>query len=188
MSYLDRAKEWCSNEEIKAAAKHLRECKHLINPNGMSDLYFNAPENTTTSVMTAILLDSGINPLQYLSYVPEYYGTGLFKGKLLIPNHIKVIGENAFTSGDIETLIIPEGVLVIEERAFAHCPYLKEIYLPSSITTIKKQAFAFDDKLVIINYNGTREQYGDIDHDPDSIYYNIDTPIHLVCTDTEDTI
>jgi hypothetical protein len=188
MSYLDRAKKWCSNEEIKYAAKYLKENKHLITPNEMSDLYFNAPDNTTTSVMTAILLDSGINPLKYLPYVPEYYGYGLFIGDLILPKHIRVIGENAFANCDIESVHIPEGAYLIEYQAFYRCHHLSEIYLPSSITVIKERAFAYDDNLVTIKYNGTIEEYADIDHNPDSTYYDIDTPIHLICTDREDTI
>ena len=188
MSYLDRAKEWCSNDELQCAAKYLRENRHLIAPNRMYDLYFNAPENTTASVMTAILLDSGVDPLMYLSDIPQYYGTGLFIGDLILPEHIKIIGERAFTDCDIESVYIPEGVRVIEVGAFSHCHNLSEVHLPNSTIHINKLAFSCDANLRQIYYNGTREQYGDIDHDPDSVYFNIDTPIHLVCTDMEDTI
>jgi hypothetical protein len=188
MSYLDRVKEWCSNEEIKYAANYLRETKHLITPNGMSDLYFNAPENTTTSVMTAILLDSGINPLKYLSYVPEYYGTGVFKGDLILPTHIRSIGEYAFESCDIEAVHIPEGASRIEYRAFANCPYLKDVYLPSSITAIDYLAFYHNEELVSIHYNGTKEEFYAIKMDEDSVFSDIYTPIHLICTDGEDTL
>lgn len=52
------------------------------------------------------------------------------------------INELAFAGcTNIDTVIIPETVTIIESQAFARCSNLKKVYLPSSLTTIDRYAF-----------------------------------------------
>ena len=60
---------------------------------------------------------------------------------VIIPKSVKRIGAYAFHDSYIETLIIEDGVEVIEERAFAFCKFLSNIYLGSNIKILKKGAF-----------------------------------------------
>lgn len=57
------------------------------------------------------------------------------------------IGSSAFGgyyaySSALESVVIPEGVTVIDEMAFDRSPAIKKITLPNSLTTIGKHAFA----------------------------------------------
>ena len=57
------------------------------------------------------------------------------------------IGYSAFGghyaySSSLESVVIPEGVTVIDEMAFDRSPAIKKITLPNSLTTIGKHAFA----------------------------------------------
>lgn len=45
-------------------------------------------------------------------------------------------------SAQVESIIIPEGVEVVEEEAFKNCPYIRKITLPSTLRIIKREAFA----------------------------------------------
>lgn len=62
----------------------------------------------------------------------------------VIPNDgsIEVIGGYVFSDrDDIESVVIPEGVKLIEEKAFINCSNLKEVIFPDSLETIGSGAF-----------------------------------------------
>jgi len=62
-------------------------------------------------------------------------------GKVTIPDGVKTIGANAFTSSDITEFVFPEGIVTIE--AYAIEAYrLEKINLPSSLTSIDSNAFS----------------------------------------------
>ncbi|MBQ9795062.1 MAG: leucine-rich repeat domain-containing protein [Clostridia bacterium] len=90
---------------------------------------------------------------------------GNASGKMTLPEGVRVIGENAFSSqkglktvvlpstleeiesgafygceslGDIK---IPEGVTYLGDRAFYGCAAMTEVILPESLTAIRRQAF-----------------------------------------------
>jgi hypothetical protein len=64
-------------------------------------------------------------------------------GSLTIDKSVKVIGTEAFyRSSSITSVVIPEGVTLIDEKAFFSSS-LKEITIPNSVTTINSAAFGF---------------------------------------------
>ena len=83
------------------------------------------------------------------SYVGEDY-------EVTVPEEIagypvRAIGSNAFSSRyDVETVILPEGLLEIEKTAFRYCTGLMSIQLPSTLTTIGEYAFFHCENLVEI--------------------------------------
>ena len=63
-------------------------------------------------------------------------------GKVIIPNTVKVIGEDAFLwNGRVTSIKIPNSVKRIEECAFFRCESLKTINIPESVTSIGDAAF-----------------------------------------------
>lgn len=87
---------------------------------------------------TMILLKAGIDPLQYLNYIPEAYlaGSEDLKGKFIIPNHIKQI----------------------KDTAFYECPYLEEVYIPKSVKFLGDDCFLNCPKLTI-RYEGSKQEW-----------------------------
>lgn len=78
----------------------------------------------------------------------------------LIPQNIKEIKERAYSAN--QNLIeetIPEGVKLIGHGAFANCGALRSISLPSTLSDIETNAFFNCRSLVIIKYNGTKDQF-----------------------------
>ena len=58
-----------------------------------------------------------------------------------LPSSLITIGEDAFTSTNIESIIIPEGVRYIGYDAFRACDNMKSVYMPSSVEVIDDYAF-----------------------------------------------
>lgn len=65
----------------------------------------------------------------------------------------------------VEVIIIKEGAKRIENEAFRHCPNLKELHLPKSITYIGDKIFKIDYSEVKIFYEGSLEDFKKIDYE-----------------------
>ncbi len=61
--------------------------------------------------------------------------------KELVISGVRVVGERALAGSRISSVVIPEGVVEIRNRAFMDCTSLREVKLPSSLRKIG--AFAF---------------------------------------------
>ena len=60
----------------------------------------------------------------------------------VIPNDVKIIGEDAFTGcTGLTSIVIPEGVTTIGNSAFYECSSLVDIRIPSSVTYIDDYTF-----------------------------------------------
>lgn len=86
----------------------------------------------------------------------KYTGTD---AEVTIPDHITVIGEDAFFENTtLERIEIPEGVEEIRHHAFYGCSNLKEIQLPDSVEIIGNATFAECDLLADMAIgNGIRD-------------------------------
>ncbi len=65
-----------------------------------------------------------------------------FRADLVLPGECTAIGPEAFCGSGAQGVRLPEGVRAIGARAFADCPDLIQIYLPTSLTEIAEDAFA----------------------------------------------
>lgn len=80
------------------------------------------------------------------------YGKKNIKNVLKIPHiingqHIYGIGPQAFVGLDITTLIISNGIIMIQDYAFADCKNLKNVMLPKTLIQIFAHAFDGCDSL-----------------------------------------
>lgn len=150
-----------------------------------------------TGLVTFFCLEANINPLKYMDNVPaNYCNLNLhfsdfsdpyvgYLRNLIIPDNIKVIHKNAFHDcKQIRTLTISEGVETIGDSAFYGCARLKKLYLPSTLTRIGNYAFyAIPTTLLAIEYNGTVEQFKQIQKAP--FWWDGFDNITVSCTDGE---
>ncbi len=68
--------------------------------------------------------------------------TDIVHGRVVIPEGVTTILENAFTKDyRIKSIICPKSLKVIEKRAFKDCSNLEEIYLNDGLLEIKNSAF-----------------------------------------------
>ena len=71
---------------------------------------------------------------------------------VVIPDSVKVIGENAFCAcTGLTDVTLGTGVTCIEENAFFQCENLKSILIPDSVTEIGEKAFSACKSLVSVS-------------------------------------
>ncbi len=63
--------------------------------------------------------------------------------KIVIPASVTVIKEGAFYGCDLETVVLSEGLLEIQNSAFGACDCLKSVVIPDSVQSIGERAFSF---------------------------------------------
>ena len=150
-----------------------------------------------TNLVTLFCIEANINPLKYMDNVPaNYCNLNMhfsdfsdpyvnYLENLIIPDNIKAIHKNAFYNcNKIKTLTISEGVETIGDSAFYGCVRLKKLYLPSTLTRIGNYAFyAIPTTLLAIEYNGTVEQFKQIQKAP--FWWDGFNNITVSCTDSE---
>jgi len=78
-----------------------------------------------------------------------------------IPNSVITIGESAFAGHAIETLVIPDSVIIIEPYAFSGKERLKSVTIGSSVTTIMNGAFLSCYGLTSLNLGSSVRIIGD---------------------------
>ena len=76
-----------------------------------------------------------------------------------------VTGIEKESKDKIERIVIPEGITAIGEYAFMWCDKLKEITIPRSVKNIGEGAFCWCTSLETVRYDGTIEQWYEIDDD-----------------------
>lgn len=85
--------------------------------------------------------------------ITKYIGTS---AAVEIPSRIDgyaitAIGEGAFQNSDVESIIIPSSVRLIDWFAFAGCTSLESITIPSSVTLVEYGAFDYCPKSMQVN-------------------------------------
>ena len=79
------------------------------------------------------------------SDIPVVFGLCL----LTLPSDLQSVESEAFMNSSCEAVILPEGCVSVGARAFANCPRLRYIRIPSSVVSIAGDAFEGSDSVVI---------------------------------------
>ena len=75
-----------------------------------------------------------------VEYIPKLLCKFMYNDSIILPETVKEIGANAFTScSRLQKINIPEGVTKIGSSAFANCAKLKQLVLPSGLKEIPEQ-------------------------------------------------
>lgn len=74
----------------------------------------------------------GINPLQYMVEIPTSYFAEINTPKIIIPEGIQSIDENAFTNSNIASLYLPKSLKSFSDDSFNDCN-VAVVCLPSTI-------------------------------------------------------
>ena len=88
-----------------------------------------------------LVLPASMNGKNYDIYTGAFYYNRALKS-VVIPDSVKVIGENAFYMCNTMTSVtIGSNVTTISNNAFAYCNKIESIVIPDSVTTIGSYAF-----------------------------------------------
>ena len=93
-----------------------------------------SPENDTYASIDGYLTSKDKKVLIY---------SPLAKKDVVIPNGITVIGKKAFQDNGITSIVIPDTVIEISDKAFFFCFNLKEITLSDGLKSIGENAFYY---------------------------------------------
>ena len=153
-----------------------------------SDMYAKM-DAEVKSQFNYLMYQAGIDPLnsdKSLNYIPSYYLYNTDIREINIPDHIIAIGHGAFEDcTSLGEIILPKKLIDIASYAFYCCTSLTDINIPFYVSEINNYAFAycpglqsitfgphidrFPDfmlagcvELADIGYQGTMEQWRDI--------------------------
>lgn len=73
----------------------------------------------------------------------------LRKASIILPFFLEEIEEEAFEGISAKTIVLPEGLHSVGNSAFANSYSLTDVYIPSSVEKIGKNAFTLSKKLTI---------------------------------------
>lgn len=137
--------------------------------------------------LTELLEYTGIDPLEYLEVVPASYlrASRTSHPQVHIPSSVTAIEGSAFIKTDIQKLVIDEGCTQILAHAFSMCSELVSVSLPRSLTYIGRAAFNCCEELKKIHYNGTIEDWNNMNRDRSWFTYNpqYHTDLEILCSD-----
>lgn len=129
---------------------------HLVLPNSIKNIgegafYFNK--------IKKLILPDSVDSLGNNSFLYNKID------ELTLSSNLKIIPQASFGANDIKRLTIPEGVLAIGVDAFGSNPNLEYIEIPSSLTSIAKGAFWYNEEIKEIKINGDEFRFNDIWND-----------------------
>ena len=159
-------------------------------------------------VFTAILYNSGINPLPHMKSTYPLMFRGLDIPEIVIPENIDTIAEYTFASRHITKLSLPKSLkeviakgfcsclslkeiifepdnennLVIGKQAAARCIALTTLELPKNVSSIGENAFSSCKNLTTVKYAGTVEEWNYIAKN----WQCLPDGVKIQCSDGED--
>lgn len=142
------------------AFQYMEKLKYVYFPSNLEKLSTVFPFMNSTKNIVRFVVDSNnqyysnddfgslYNKDKSILYV---YANGKGGTNAYIPNTVKTIFDRAFAESTIEVVKIPSSVTTLELSPFYNMPNLKAAYVPTSVTTIKNNAFSLcnSDKLVV---------------------------------------
>ena len=118
----------------------------LLEEGNFDELYYRYQREVDllSTPLTELLMDAGIEPLDYLTHIPKHYlQYNESITEVVIPENIKRIDDSAFENcGSLTSITIPNSVTSIGSYAFMRCVNLTSVTIPDSVTSIGIGAFS----------------------------------------------
>lgn len=143
-----------------ALKRFINEYRDEINNNEFDNLYAEWPGRTWE--LTFVLLKSGIDPLETLGWVPDYYA-------------------NEFTL--IKDVKLNDDIVEVGEHAFTKCINLEHLFIPASVEEIGAWCFYGCEKLKEVTYDGTFEELKQVHMH----HLSFESNVKFICNDGETT-
>lgn len=92
--------------------------------------------------------------------LPAYSLAGMEIEDVVLPHGLRSVGEGAFSTSKIASIVLPETVYKIEDYAFAGCGQLKSIAVSRSVSTIGTGAFTGCSNLESVDFSKNAAEIG----------------------------
>lgn len=146
------------------------------------------PNTLNVGLNVAILSNEYKNGSGVIKYdgifyeIPQEYFYLSKLTSITLPNHITELGYGSFAQCNyIESIVLPRNVVLISHSVFEHCEFLKSVVIPKSVKTIGQYAFYFCSSLTSITFEGTMEEWNNIDKGDE--WHSGVLATHVQCTD-----
>lgn len=100
----------------------------------------------TTIVLLVVLASFVFSPNNY-AYADELYNRSI--SSFVLPSSLEIIEEDAFMGTAVKTIFFQEGLLSIGDYAFADSRDLTEVYIPTTVEYLGKNAFSSNKRMTI---------------------------------------
>ena len=100
----------------------------------------NGGEHFYRTALTSVV---GLENTQITS-IPGSMFRGLSKwtpDEIVLPNTVTSIGQYGFADVGMKSIVLGAGMTTLDTEAFVNCKYLESVYLPSTLTSVKSNAF-----------------------------------------------
>lgn len=141
----DRLKRFLTLDEVKEAFQS-------YNIQEVYKLYESYTHTTSLNTdITQLLFNLGINPLNYLTIIPECCFYRIDINPLILNDHTQSIGDSAFEGNfSVDFISVPSSCKVIGSYAFGRCHNLLKIDLGIGVQELGEKCFFDDSKLTQI--------------------------------------
>lgn len=130
----------------------------LIDNNNFTELYTRC-WNFDRGKLSEALYACGIDPLKYMTKIPNGFAAEADITNITIPDSVTSIGSATFSwCLRLTNVTIGNGVTSIGNSAFAGCSSLTSVTIGNGVESIGKRAFA-DCGTIQISYSGTKQQW-----------------------------
>lgn len=145
--------------ELKKKTKELiQKYRKLIEHNEF-DVLFKKIHAEVVPIVTgefcSVLRSAGINFLEHMSYIPEGCFSGATFEKFTIPSNIEKICCKAFMYSDLQNIVIPSNIKIVEAEGFSACHDLRHVIFDEGCTRLDSYCFASCDSLKTISLPST---------------------------------
>lgn len=130
-----------NDEIVQFVQKHMSQ----LNANDFEAIYKAAQtelSSETTKLLTKLLVESGVDVLSHMSFVPPYYA---YESKdikdVKIPLGITDIRPKAFGRSSITSVEFPVSLRIIRGSSFYRCENLSDVTLPNKLEVIGVDCF-----------------------------------------------
>lgn len=151
-----------TNSDLK---QFIEKYKKLIDNREYEEVFAQAllKFGTSTGKLTELLYRCGVDPLKYISKVPNTYACESSIKSIVIPSNIVSIGNNAFEHcTSLTSVTIGDSVTSIGDGVFSGCTSLTSVIIPDSMPLIGWKVFNGCSSLKSINYKGSKNQWNNI--------------------------
>ena len=109
---------------------------------------------------------------EFFKNAPRGTGEVLYFARIDFMTWMKQVPPECFRGSALTSITVPNNVTSIGHYAFAYCRRLKSITISSSMINIKSDAFNSIESDVVINFNGTKQQWKNLISDDIAVFKN----------------